>query len=1279
MTPTSPTPLEFLADLRRQGVRVWAEADKLNYTALPGALTPELRAELSRRKPELLTVLRPASVNSVPITPAPRDQPLPLSYQQERLWFLDQLAPGNPAFNVPNPIRLDGPLDIGALERSLSVLVERHESLRVTFELRDGRPVQVVHPAAPVRLPVDDLSALPAPDRLAQARAQTEALAHIRFDLAAAPGWTARLLRLGPAEHILLLTVHHILTDAWSANVLFAELAALYEAYASGQTLALPPLPIQYADYAAWQRQTFTAEGLNEGLTYWRQRLADAPPASGLRPDFPRPPVQTWVGRTLTADLAPTLVNALQALSQPENATLFMTLLAALKVVLYAHTGQADLVVGAPAAARARPQVEKIVGMFVNNLALRTDLSGDPTFRALLKRVRATALAAYAQQHVPFEKLLEDLRPERMAGRTPIFQVFFNMLTQERPVLMLPGLVSTRPTAAAAAPALFDLSFMLRRQADTWTVAMTYNTDLFEHERLAGLFAQYLALLPRLVAAPDQPLSAFSLLTAAQRQWVLHDLNATAAPLPPAPTVTALIEAQARLRPAHTAVMAGAQTLSYGELDRQSNQLAHYLRGLGAGRDRVVALCLDRTPEMIVALLAIHKAGGAYLPLDPDYPAERLAFLLADSDAPLLVTTAARADLFAQAPARLVVLDRAEVATMPLTPPAIEVTGDDLAYFIYTSGTTGRPKGVLVEHRSLLNHTAMAGRVYGLGPADRVLQFAALSWDTSVEEIFPALAFGATLVLRTPDMLDTLQSFVEGCHAAGVTVLHLPAAFWHALAAPSPQHALQLRLAETVRLVNTGGERVQRQRVAQWQAALGTRVRLFDSYGASEATAVTTLAELTHLDASTAEVPIGRPVDNVQVYVLNEQRQPALPGTPGELYIGGLGVARGYHNRPELTAARFIPHPFDPTPGARLYRTGDLAVLRADGQLEYRGRGDRQVKVRGYRIEPGEIEAVLREHPAVRDAVLVETAAGAGDNALVAYLAPRAKGGERDPAEMRAWLQARLPAFMLPAAFVNVPALPLSPNGKLDLAALPPAPLAGADAAALGRPRDELEQQLAALWQDVLGKPSVGIHDDFFALGGHSLLAIRLFSRIESVFGRRLPLALLFDSPTVAHLARVLAQGRNAPPGAPLVDWPVLVPIQPLGDRPPFFCVHDVGGTIVRFAELGRLIGQDQPFYALEAQGLRWADRAARDHRGHGDLLPGGRAPGAAARPLSPGRLLLWRRGGLRDGPPAPRSGGSRGAGGRHRRLRAHTPPALGAVVDPAAPGPVCRQSARLA
>lgn len=1178
----TPPPLDFLADLRRQGVRLWAEAGKLNYSAPPGAMTPELRAELSRRKPELLAALaaqRPTSLHSQPVIPVPRDQPLPLSYQQERLWFLDQLAPGNPAFNMSSPVQLAGPLDHGALERCLSELVRRHESLRTTFEVRDGQPIQVIHPPEPVRLLLEDLSELPAAERDARSQARLDAHASLRFDLARGPLWQAELLRLAPAEHLLLFTLHHTLSDGWSQNVLFADLAALYAAQAAGQPLALPPLPIQYADYAAWQRQAFTAAALNDSLAYWRRQLADAPSASGLLPDFPRPPVQTYAGRSCVADLPTGLVDALQALSQPESATLFMTLLAALKVLLLAHTGQTDLVIGAPVAARARPQIEKVVGMFVNNLALRTDLSGNPTFRELLRRVRATALAAYNHQHVPFEKLLEDLRPERTAGRTPVFQVFVNMLSQERPLPLLPGLVSTRMPSATS-PALFDLMFTLRRTAAQWTLAMTYNTDLFAAERLEGVFQQYLGLLQQIAANPDQPLSAYTVLTAAQRDWLVSGFNATAAPLPPAATVAALIAEQARRQPAHPAVVAGDEMLTYGALDAQANRWARYLLSLGVSRETLVALCLDRSPAMLVALLAIHKAGAAYLPLDPDYPAERLAFMLADSGARLLLTSSARQAALPAGAARVVCVDRvqAEVAALPASPPAVDARDDDLAYMIYTSGSTGQPKGVLVEQRSLLNHVLMAGEAYALGPADRVLQFAALSWDTSVEEIFPALAHGATLVLRSPAMLASAAAFVEHCQAQRVTVLVLATALWHELVA-SVDASGWARLAETVRLVNFGGERALPDRVSAWQRLAPAHVRLVNTYGASEATAVSTLAELNGFDAGAGEVPVGRPVANVQAYVLDDHQRLVPPGAPGELYLGGLGVARGYHNQPALTASRFLPNPFDPTPGARLYRTGDVARLRADGQLEVRGRADRQVKVRGYRLEPGEIEAALRAHPDLKDAAVV--ALNDGDtNTLLAYVVARDAESELSQAALRAWVLARLPAYMVPAAFVTLPALPLSPNGKLDLAALPRAPQAVPGESIGQPPRDVVEQQVAALWQEVLQLPAVGLHDDFFALGGHSLLAIRLFSRVESAFGRRLPLSLLFDSPTVAHMADLLRQP------APVADWPVLVPIQPKGTRPPFFCVHDVGGSIVKFAELGRLMGSDQPFYALEAQGF---------------------------------------------------------------------------------------------
>ena len=692
-----------------------------------------------------------------------------------------------------------------------------------------------------------------------------------------------------------------------------------------------------------------------------------------------------------------------------------------------------------------------------------------------------------------------------------------------------------------------------------------------------------------MAADPDQALDALPV-TPARRLPPAAPMPAEAGPavtldgaehpLPPVTSVTALIEEQARRQPGHVAVLADGSTLTYAELDQRANRLARYLRQLGVGPETIVAVCLEPTPALIVALLAIHKAGGAYLPLDPAYPPDRLAFMLADSGALVLLTELAQAPRLPHGPAQCVCLDQVwdAILSQPAEAPDVTIAARNLAYLIYTSGSTGRSKGVLIEHRSLLNLVVMAGEAFSLGPTDRALQFASLSWDTSVEEIFPTLAFGATLVMRTPDMLDSLANFVERCRAFGITVLNLPTTFWHELALAVDAEMIESLAA--LRLLIIGGERALPERVVAWQALAGERIRLINAYGVSEATVDSTMADLNQFDASSRDVPIGRPVANARAYVLDEHRRSVPPGAIGELYLGGLGLARGYQNQPALTQARFVPDPFQGEPGARLYRTGDLVRARPDGQLEFHGRLDRQLKLRGYRIEPDEIEAVLRAYPAVREALVITRDLAGDSPVLVAYVVGAA-GPAPTAQQLRAFLQSRLAAFMLPAAFVFLPALPRSPNGKIDVAALPmPDPAQTTAQAGYVAPRNAVERRLVDIWESRLGRRPVGVTDDFFSLGGHSLLAIRIFSQIETAFHRKLPLALLFESPTIAHLSAALGESQQS------MRWPTLVPIQPKGSQPPFFCLPGLGGGIMDFAELARLLGEDQPFYGLQPQGL---------------------------------------------------------------------------------------------
>jgi len=1109
----------------------------------------------------------------IPRRSAEAERLAPLSFSQERMWFLDQLDPGTPIYNLFNRVEVSGPLSIPVLGRCLDELVRRHEALRTVFEAEAGRPLQRILPAAPFPLPVVDLAALPAAARQAET-ARLEAAAHRRsFDLARGPLVRVVLLAAGPQEHAALFNMHHAVGDGWSWIVLVREVAALYTAFAAGQPSPLPEHEIQYADFAAWQRQRLSGAALDEELGYWRRQLAGLPPPLRLPTDRPRLAGQGFLAGGCSRRLPASLAADTRALAGREGATPFMLLLAAWLTLLYRYTGEEDLLVGVPIANRTHSEIEGLIGFFLNTLVLRTPLAGGLGFRALLARVREVASGAYAHQELPLETLLQAIQampaaqpgqaghprwPDRAAGKAPPFSVMFQVQNLPEPRLEFAGLTlraSRAGLTSQLATEIFDLALVLEPGAEGIDAWVTYNARLFEPATIERLLAQFEALLAGAAAAPDRTLDELPLSSPGEQAEILA--WGTAAAMPAGLPVHLAFARQARATSGAVALAAGEEgevTMTYGELERQANRLAHHLRDLGVGPEVRVALCLERSPAMIVSLLAILKAGGAYVPLDPSYPRERLDYLLADTAAPVLVTEQRRLAAFGEqalARVRAVCLDadRARIAAHADAGPEVAVAAAGLAYVIYTSGSTGRPKGVMVPHGALANLTAAARAAYSLGPADRVLQFASISFDTSAEEIYPCLTAGGTLVLRSDEMLRSSADFLAGCRTRQITLLDLPTAYWHALVADLSKGAdagadagtgAAAVWPPTLGQVIIGGERALPERSAAWARQLGTQVRLWNTYGPTEATVVATLHELAPASAgsggsgssggaagpgameSLREVPIGRPLAGARAYVLDVRLEPAAVGVPGELCVGGAGVARGYLGRPELTAERFLPDPFAAAAGAagaRLYRTGDLVRWLPSGELEFLGRTDRQVKVRGFRVELGEIEAALAEHPAVREAAVLAREDRPGERRLVAYVAPH-PGQDAALGELRAFLERRLPEHMVPVAFVTLDALPLNASGKVDRRALP-APDAGrpALAAAYTAPGTPAEEGVAAIWCEVLGLERVGIHDDFFELGGHSLLLPQVMHRLRRDFQVEVPLRTLAEETTVARLA----------------------------------------------------------------------------------------------------------------------------------------------------------------
>lgn len=1040
----------------------------------------------------------------------------PLSFPQQQFWLLDQAEPNSSHYNVRTAFKIAGPLEVAKLQQAFDRVVARHEILRTTFGMHENSPVQVIAPTLAFTLSVSDLSSVSTSRRDAEVQRVLAREAEDSFDLARGPLFRARLLKLDQDEHVLLITLHHIICDGWSIDVLLRELLTRYQSDESA-----PPLQIQYADFAQWQRDRFQSDALTAQLEYWKQKLAHAPAALELPTDYRRPATRTFDGAQASTLLTADLSRDLNALSRREGATLFMTLLAAFQTLLFRYSGQDDIAVGSPIAGRTLVETESLVGAFVNTIVLRGDLSGNPTFREFLGRVRETALAAYTHQEVPFEKLVEELRPDRSLNRTPLFQAMFALENPAADVVVT-GLTLS-PLKLERNKSKFDLTLEVEEHANGLRATFEYNTDLFAPATMQRMLEHFQNLLSAVVANPDQNLAELSLLSKSERQRLLVEWNDTSAEFSRDATIHELFEAQVARTPDAIAAEFQSARITYRELNARANQLARYLGKLGVGPEVLVGVCVERSLEMLISILAVLKAGGAYVPLDPIYPAERIAFMIEDAGLTLLLTQDRLVKDIPPSGARIIPVDAdAEVIALESDQnPTIKVTPRNLAYIIYTSGSTGKPKGVAVEQRSLVNFIEAAVAAYEIKSSDRVLQFASLCFDLSVEEIFPALICGATVVLRTEEMISSPRDFLIQCNAWRVTVLDLPTAYWHELTDAIDG---DLSVPASVRLVIIGGEKALPERVHAWQRCAGESVRLVNSYGPTETTVVATLCDLKQQDETVERqsVSIGKPIRNATVFVLDELQRPVPIGVPGELYIGGVGVARGYLNRPELTSEKFIPDPFGKDEDARLYRTGDGVRYRADGAIEFVGRVDNQIKIRGFRVELGEIEQALRNHPRVADCVMVLHEDETADKRLVAYVVP---ASEPAPTltELRSFLKTRLPSYMLPSVLETISALPLMPNGKTDRRALPEPRQFRPDALeSFVAPRTLTEALLASAWSEALKLERVGVHDNFFELGGHSLLAARVVSNLRHSMNLELTMVDVLRSPTIAELAALV-------------------------------------------------------------------------------------------------------------------------------------------------------------
>ena len=1077
-------------------------------------MTTDLASRIAELPPEKRAILfqqlqkqqeRAAEAPGIPRQSRARES-FPLSFAQQRLWFLNNFEPESPEYNIPQAFRIDGDLDAEVMQRALREVVRRHETLRTTFREVDGEPQQILAQVVDMEVPYLDARGRAA-DAWAEALRLAAADAREPFDLTLGPLMRARLFRTGERQHLLYYNVHHVAYDGWSMGIFARELAAIYDAFAAGEPSPLPELPVQYLDFALWQREWLQGEVLERQLAYWRQALASVPPLE-MPTDRPRPPVRTHDGAAVPLALAGHTAEALKSLAQRQGSTLFIVLTAAFKALLHHWTTQEDITVGTLIANRRRPEIEGLIGFFANTLALRTDLAGDPTFRELLRREREVSLDAHAHQDLPFEKLVEALNPPRDLARTPLFQAMLILLNAPGGALELPGL-RLLPVAIDSRTSKMEMTLYLTETPGGLDGFVEYNTDLFDRSTMARLLDHYRRVLETVAAHPEVRLSELPLLSADERRQALVDWNATAADVP-AVTLHEWIEERVRQAPAAPAVELAEDRLTYGELDARANRLARHLRRLGVGPDVLVGLAMERSLDMVVGVLAVLKAGGAYVPMDPEYPKERLTHMLDDSRVPVLLTQSALIERLPAHGARVVAVDRdaAAIAAESAGPVAGGATPANLAYVIYTSGSTGKPKGVQIPHAAVVNFLNSMRKKPGLTSEDTLLAVTTLSFDIAGLELYLPLVAGARLVLACRETTQAGEALRELIERQGVTAMQATPATWRLLLAAGWPGDRKLKIL-------CGGEALPRDLANQLLGACGS---LWNVYGPTEATIWSTLDEV----AAEGPISIGRPLDNTEVYLLSRQLKPVPIGVPGELLIGGAGLSRGYRGRPDLAADRFIPHPFaglQGQPGARLYRTGDLARHLADGRVEFLGRLDHQVKVRGFRIELGDIEAALGEHPGVGQAVVVAREETPGNKKLAAYLTTAAGAAPPSVTDLRAHLKEKLSEYMIPALFTFLEALPLTPNGKVDRRALP-APDKAAAAREYVAPRDDKERFFCDLWQELLGLPRVGVNDDFFELGGDSLLVIRVVTKANKA-ALGITTKQVFQHRTVAELAAV--------------------------------------------------------------------------------------------------------------------------------------------------------------
>ncbi|MDM8560644.1 amino acid adenylation domain-containing protein [Candidatus Parabeggiatoa sp. HSG14] len=1120
---------EFLSELHSLNIKLWIEDDRLRYRTPKGRLTTELLSQLKARKPEILRFLR--HLNKVfSIEPIPEQEYYELSNAQQRLWVLAQLEEGSVAYNVPLYLWLEGQLDREAFEKTLALLIQRHESLRTTFITIDGQPLQKIHDNIDFKVRLKDLTTQENAETVAQQLIYEEALKP--FDLEKGPLLKVSLLKLSEKNHVMLFTMHHIISDGWSINVIMGEFTQFYEAFHHRKAVSLPPLRIQYRDYAYWQNQQLESENLVSHRDYWHKKLAGDISVLNLSTDFPRPSLQTFNGNDLAFVLLAEQKNSLLTFCRQQNVSLFMILVAVVKVLLYRYTDQEDIIIGSPIAGRNHADLEEQIGFYVSTLVLRDQINGEQSFETFLQQVKQTAVAAYDHQIYPFDRLVNELNLHRDMSRSPLFDVMVSLQNASGELERSVEGLLMRPVILESKASKLDITFHFKENEKGLFFSIEYNTDLFLEDRIKRMGNHINVLIESILVDAHQPISQLNILTKAEKKQLFYEFNDTVVAYPHEKTLIDLFEIQVEKTPNVVAIQFENQKLTYKALNSRANQLAHYLQNLGVAANGLVGIYVERSLDMLVGLLGILKAGGAYVPLDPIYPQERLAFMLEDSQVSVLLTQ----EKLGIADWALKINDKVKIVyldtdwakinddnLLSVTNEALPITKpDNLAYVIYTSGSTGKPKGVQITHKSLCNFLISMRQQPGLTAEDVLLAVTTLSFDIAALELYLPLMTGAKIVLASPEVAADGSQLLEQLDKCGVTVMQATPATWRLLLAAGWEGSEQLKIL-------CGGEALPGELALQ---LLKKSRAVWNMYGPTETTIWSTTYQV-QAEAGTLEaVSIGHPIANTQVFILDSTLKPLPIGVQGELHIGGAGLAKGYLNRPELTAEKFINpenlQNFKNLGGlTRLYKTGDLACYLPDGNIEYLGRIDHQIKLRGFRIELGEIEAVLHEYPSVREGVVIIREDTPEDKRLVAYVVYSDKMQQNSPSELRNFLKEKLPDYMLPEVFMPLDALPLTPNGKVNRKALPVPEQTRPELEIIYTPpRNEMEQKIISVWQTVLNVEKVGIYDNFFELGGHSLKATKVISKMQRDMGINVKLLDIFRQPTVAELAE-LAKDRD--------------------------------------------------------------------------------------------------------------------------------------------------------